>query len=70
MPYGKHDDYVDTCTQAWQLIKEQYLVAHPLDPDLFDEWDDKPIKTNLIEKRYYSQTTQCNQYRYFIIRRS
>ena len=53
-PYGKHDDYVDTCTQAWQLIKEQYLVAHPLDPELFEEWDDKPLKTNLIEKRYYS----------------
>ena len=53
-PYGKHDDFVDTCTQAWQLIREQYLVAHPLDPDDFDEWDDKPALTKLVEKKYYS----------------
>ena len=31
-PYGKHDDLVDTTTQAWQLIRDNYLVSHPLDP--------------------------------------
>ena len=53
-PYGKHDDYVDTCTQAWQLIRDQFLVAHPLDPKYLDEWDDKPIKSKVSEKRFYS----------------
>ena len=51
-PYGKHDDLVDTTTQAWQLIRDNYLVSHPLDPE-DEEWDDKPYR--LIQKKsFYS----------------
>jgi len=53
-PYGEHDDYVDSTTQAIMRIRQGGMVRHP------EDYKEEPIVKGEIKYYGWSKNTKQN----------